>query len=176
MRNRSRTPFKGRVAMTAISLEHARAAAILAIGEFRPVTRKSETIIVHHRFSSPAAVAASALLLAPVLAAAAPQPAANPIYGRWSERDIKNLDFELRPGAKPDQLVLVIPSAVTFPGSHEFVLAKRPDGVFASQEPGRPRVVLAFESAAKAKLKVHGQGATKTGTWVAINDYTLVRR
>lgn len=130
-----------------------------------------------HRFSSPAAaVAAVALLQLPTQSAAAPQPAANPVYGHWSERDLKNLDFEIRPGAKPDQLVLVVPSSVNFPGSHEFVLAKRPDGVFASKEPGRPQVALAFESAGKAKLKVHGQGSTKTGTWVSINDYTLVRR
>jgi hypothetical protein len=130
---------------------------------------------VHHRFSSPAAAAAAALLLLPNLSAAAPQPAANPIYGRWFEKSV-NLDFDIRPGAKPDQLVLVIPGSVKFPGSHEFVLAKHPDGVFVSKEPGRPQVLLAFESPAKAKLKVHGQGSTQTGTWISMNDYTLVRR
>jgi len=133
--------------------------------------------MVDHRIASPAAVgAAVALLLLATLAAAAPQAAAKPIYGRWSERDIKNLDFDIRPGAKPDQLLLIVPSSISFPGSHEFVLAKRPDGVFASKEPGRPNVLLAFESPTKAKLKVRGQGATKTGTWISMNDYTLVRR
>jgi hypothetical protein len=131
---------------------------------------------VDHRFWSSAALTAAALLLAPTLSAAAPPVATAPVYGRWSERDIRDLDFDIRPGARSDQLVVVIPDSVTFPGSHEFVLAKRPDGVFASKEPGRPQVVLAFESPAKAKLKVHGQGATQTGTWISINDYTLVRR
>jgi hypothetical protein len=163
--------------MTAISLERAAADVILAPGELRPVKPQERVTIVDHRFSSPAAaVAAVALLLLPTQSAAAPQPAATPVYGRWSERDIKNLDFDIRPGAKPDQLVLVVPSSVNFPGSHEFVLAKRPDGVFASKEPGRPQILLAFASPVKAKLKVHGQGATKTGTWISINDYTLVRR
>jgi hypothetical protein len=131
---------------------------------------------VDHRFWSSAALTAAALLLAPTLSAAAPPVATAPVYGRWSERDIRDLDFDIRPGARSDQLVVVIPDSVTFPGSHEFVLAKRPDGVFASKEPGRPKVALAFESATKAKLKVHGQGATQTGTWISINDYTLVRR
>jgi hypothetical protein len=129
---------------------------------------------VRHRFSTIPAVALI-LGLAVVQAAAAPRPAAPVTAGRWVERDT-NLNFDIRPGAEPDQLVLVMPKDVAFPGSHEFVLARRGDGGFASEERGRPSVLLAFQSADKASLKVRGQGSTERGTWISINDYILVRR
>jgi hypothetical protein len=132
---------------------------------------------VPHRFSTIAAtaVAGLAILQAAPQSAAAPRPAAPATAGRWVERDT-NLNFDIRPGAKPDQLVLVMPKDVVFPGSHEFVLAKRGDGAFASEERGRPRVLLAFPSADKANLKVRGQGSTERGVWIAVNDYILIRR
>jgi hypothetical protein len=129
---------------------------------------------VRHRFSTIPAIA-MIVGLAVVQATAAPRPAAPATAGRWVERDT-NLNFDIRPGAKPDQLVLVMPKDVAFPGSHEFVLARRGDGGFASEERGRPRVLLAFQSADKASLKVRGQGSTERGTWISINDYILVRR
>ncbi|MDB5476528.1 MAG: hypothetical protein JWP49_2039 [Phenylobacterium sp.] len=136
-----------------------------------------ETAIVPHRFSTIPAIALAAGL---AILGAAPQAAAGPppapaTAGRWVERDT-NLNFDIRPGAKPDQLVLMIPKDVAFPGSHEFVLARRGDGGFASEERGRPKVLLAFQSADKASLKVRGQGSTERGTWISINDYLLVRR
>jgi len=132
--------------------------------------------VLSHPFrSAAAALAALGLLQASALATAAPQPAANAAYGRWSERDQK-LDFEVRPGKTPNELVLVIPKDVAFPGSHQFVLAKRGEGLFEANDPGRPKVSLSVESASKAKLKVRGQGATDRGTWISMNDYTLVRR
>jgi hypothetical protein len=128
---------------------------------------------VRHRFSILAATAVASL--ATLQAAAAPRPAAPAAAGRWVERDT-NLNFDIRAGAKPDQLVLVMPKDVSFPGNHEFVLARRGDGGFASEERGRPRVLLAFQSADKASLKVRGQGSTERGTWISINDYILIRR
>jgi hypothetical protein len=116
----------------------------------------------------------AALVVVPVAATAGPQTGA-PTYGFWSERDA-NLDFEVRPGSKPDQLVLVIPLSASFPASHEFVLDRRTDGAFAPEEHHRPKILLSFQSSAKAILKVRGQGATSSGTWIAMNDYTLVRR
>lgn len=112
---------------------------------------------------------------APTLALAAPQPPAAPNYGRWQERDLK-LQFEIRPGAKANNLVLVLPQDVAFPGSHEFVLAKQSGGAFeAAANAGRPKVSLSFESSSRALLKVRGGGSTKAGIWVAMNDYMLVR-
>jgi hypothetical protein len=71
--------------------------------------------------------------------------------GTWVNAS-SDLDFEIRPGARPDQLVLLVPSAVTFPGDHEFVLAKQRDGSFVADEPGRPKVTLSFASSSKAKV------------------------
>jgi hypothetical protein len=133
---------------------------------------------VDHRVSNfrlAAGVLAGLGLLAPAVASAAPPAPANPTYGHWAERDLK-LDFEIRPGAKPDQVMLIIPKDVTFPGSHQFLLTKRAGGSFEAAEPGRPKVALAFKSSSQANLKVRGHGSTATGAWMAINDYTLVRR
>jgi hypothetical protein len=133
--------------------------------------------VLGHRFASlrygVGVLAALGLLQAS--AYAAPQSTTSAAYGRWTERDIK-LDFEVRPAANPNQLVLVIPKDVTFPGSHEFLLAKAADGSFESHERDRPKVSLSVKSGTEAKLKVRGHGATDRGTWIAMNDYTLVRR
>lgn len=96
-------------------------------------------------------------------------------YGRWEERDNK-LGFELRKGEKPNALTIVIPKEVSFPGSHEFSLVRRPDGSFQSAETGRPSVVLAFKSSTEASLKIRGRGQAQREIWFVMNDYLLVRR
>lgn len=109
-------------------------------------------------------------------ALAADTGAAAPVtYGRWEERDNK-LGFELRKAEKPNALTIVIPKEVSFPGSHDFLLIRRPDGSFQSAEVGRPSVALTFKSATEASLKIRGRGQTKREVWIAMSDYLLVRR
>jgi hypothetical protein len=87
------------------------------------------------------------------------------------DRDDKS-DFEVRPDANPNQLVLMIPSTVELPGNHQFLLRKAGDGSYEARDPGRPKVSLSFKSASKASLKVWGHGAN----WIFFNLYTLDRR
>ena len=90
----------------------------------------------------------------------------------------EKVDFEVRPGANPDQLVLVIPTTLEHRGcwraefrDHEFLLNKAGDGSYKAHDPGRPKVSLSFKSASKASLYVWGRDANGT----CMNGYTLVR-
>ncbi len=122
------------------------------------------------------ALVAFALTTAGSTALAAGMDATAPVtYGRWEERD-NNLGFELRKADTPNALTIVIPKEVSFPGSHDFLLIRRPDGSFQSAEAGRPSIALTFKSATEASLKVRGRGQTEREVWIAMSDYLLVRR
>ncbi|MHB8286861.1 MAG: hypothetical protein ACYDD1_19585 [Caulobacteraceae bacterium] len=105
---------------------------------------------------------------------AASVSSASPTFGGWQERDMK-IPFEVRPGATPKQIIVVIPKDVEFPGNHQFVLTKAPDGAYQAIEHDRPRVSLVVNSPLRANLSVRGSGTTSSGTWVSMNDFTLVR-
>jgi hypothetical protein len=126
------------------------------------------------------ALVGAALLLAPAISKAATDKADQSYLGRWVDSDHK-LTFDVRPAANDDQLVLVIPTGVNFPGSHEFRLHRAHGERFQANDPGRPSVFLWFKSASKAELKVKGHGATAgttgavSGYWMSINDYALIR-
>lgn len=121
------------------------------------------------------AMAGIGLLPIQTTASAAASEPSQTYYGRWVERDLK-LPFDVRPGANDNQVVLVMPSAVNFPGSHEYRLQKvHGDHFEANGGPERPTVLIWFKSASKAELKVRGSGGNDRGNWISINDYLLVR-
>jgi hypothetical protein len=108
------------------------------------------------------------------IAFGAPEASAAPTFGGWEERDMKT-HFEVYPGPTPKQVVVVIPKDVTFPGSHRFLLTKGAGGSYEAAERDRPRVSLLFDGPSKAKLSLRGSGTTASGTWISMNDFTLVR-
>jgi len=110
----------------------------------------------------------------PQTSLAATNLSAAPSFGGWQERDMK-IPFEVRPGPTPNQLFVVIPKDVKFPGDHQFLLTKASDGTYKAAEQDRPHVSLLFDSAVKANLSVRGSGTTASGTWVSMNEFTLVR-
>lgn len=121
---------------------------------------------------------ALAALSAPALGAPAPTPTAA-ISGAWIERDL-HYQFDIRPGANANQLVVTLPKDVQFPGDHTFVLARTGPAAFASKEqPDRPKVAVSFKSPTRGDLKIAGAGDTHAahgGAWMMMEDFTLVRR
>jgi hypothetical protein len=148
-------------------------------GVVHPVSRSMERIAhVPRPTRIPRALVAlmAAIAVAPStsMAVAAPRESAASGLGAWQERDMKTR-FDVRPGPTPKQIFVVIPKDVTFPGSHQFLLTKGADGAYGSAERNRPKVSLVFDGSAKARLSVRGSGATASGSWIAMNDFILVR-
>jgi hypothetical protein len=124
-----------------------------------------------------------ALLAIGLVAVSAPSLAAtetlpNAVSGVWLERDV-HYHFDIRSGADANQLIVTLPKDLQFPGSRAFILTRTGPASFACKEaPNRPKVTVSFKSPTRGELKMAGAGSTNAphgGTWMAVNDFTLVR-